>query len=235
LTLGAGQFCTNPGLVFLQKGSATDRFIDAAKAAIAQKAAQTMLTPAIAQAFHQGIEKLKLQSTLDVLAEGQPSSTTTAYQAQGMISLCSGSDFIANAALQEEVFGPSSIIVICDDLEQTLAITKSLEGQLTATIHATNEDHHLAARLMPVLERKVGRILFNGFPTGVEVCHAMVHGGPYPATSDSRTTSVGATAIDRFLRPVCYQAIPENLLPTALQENNEWKLKRLVNGVFTTT
>ena len=232
LTLGAGQFCTNPGLVFLQKSDAATRFIEAAKVAMVQKAAQTMLTPGIAHAFQQGTEKLKQQITLDVLAEGLPSTTPTGYQAQGMISLCNARDFIANAALQEEVFGPSSVIVMCDDLEQTIAITKLLEGQLTATVHATNADHEAAARLIPVLERKVGRILFNGFPTGVEVCHSMVHGGPFPATSDSRTTSVGATAIDRFLRPVCYQAIPEQLLPSALKNSNEWKLNRLVDGAF---
>lgn len=135
-----------------------------------------------------------------------------------------------NHALQDEVFGPSSLIILCDDMAQMLEVTSHLEGQLTATIHADAADYDEARVLLHKLETKAGRVLFNGFPTGVEVCHAMVHGGPFPSTSDSRSTSVGATAIDRFLRPVCYQAVPAALLPQGLQDHNPWQLVRTVDG-----
>jgi NADP-dependent aldehyde dehydrogenase len=121
---------------------------------------------------------------------------------------------------------------VCKDDAELLEVTRHVEGQLTATIHATAADRDLAAKLMPTLERKAGRILFNGFPTGVEVCHSMVHGGPFPATSDSRTTSVGATAIERFLRPVCYQDVPAELLPEALRDDNPLGLARMVDGTL---
>ena len=140
------------------------------------------------------------------------------------------SAFLANPALEEEIFGPTSVIIACRDHAEMLAVARHLEGQLTATVHASDADHAIAASLLPALERKVGRILFNGFPTGVEVAHAMVHGGPFPATSDSRSTSVGATAIERFLRPVCYQDVPAGLLPDALRDDNPLGLARLVDG-----
>ena len=119
--------------------------------------------------------------------------------------------------MQAEVFGPSTVLVVCRDLEEVLALANQLEGQLTATMQLDDADHEAARRLLPVLERKAGRVLCNGYPTGVEVAYAMVHGGPFPATSDVRSTSVGATAIDRFLRPVCYQNLPQGLLPAALR------------------
>jgi alpha-ketoglutaric semialdehyde dehydrogenase len=122
------------------------------------------------------------------------------------------------------------VLVACRDEAEMLAVTRHVEGQLTATVHANADDRELAARLLPILERKAGRVLFNGFPTGVEVCHAMVHGGPFPATSDSRSTSVGATAIERFLRPVCYQDVPTDLLPDALRDDNPLDLTRMVDG-----
>jgi alpha-ketoglutaric semialdehyde dehydrogenase len=121
-------------------------------------------------------------------------------------------------------------VIACRDIDEMLLLAEGLEGQLTATLHIDAEDHDAARRLLPVLERKAGRVLANGFPTGVEVAHAMVHGGPFPATSDSRTTSVGARAIERFLRPVCYQSLPAELLPPALVDGNPWALPRLVDG-----
>jgi len=140
------------------------------------------------------------------------------------------SEFLKDEALQEEVFGSSSLIIECNDTAEMKQVAEQLEGQLTATLHMDDADLDAARRLLPTLERKAGRILVNGWPTGVEVCHAMVHGGPYPATSDSRTTSVGSAAIFRFLRPVCYQALPEELLPEALKNGNPLKLMRLLNG-----
>jgi alpha-ketoglutaric semialdehyde dehydrogenase len=121
-------------------------------------------------------------------------------------------------------------LIACQDEGELLTVTRHLEGQLTATVHAVASDHALAGALLPLLERKVGRILFNGFPTGVEVAHAMVHGGPFPATTDPRSTSVGATAIERFLRPVCYQDVPAGLLPDALKDGNPLRIARLING-----
>ncbi|RCV86287.1 aldehyde dehydrogenase (NADP(+)), partial [Billgrantia montanilacus] len=132
--------------------------------------------------------------------------------------------------LQEEVFGATSLVIACRDAQEMQRVAAQLEGQLTATLQMDDGDLAVAKGLLPILERKAGRILANGWPTGVEVCHAMVHGGPYPATSDSRTTSVGSAAIFRFLRPVCYQALPEGLLPAPLKDGNPWGVSRLVDG-----
>lgn len=215
MAMGAGQFCTSPGLVFVVAGSeGLDSFIDSARAAIGAQASQTMLTPGIAGAFQEGVESLSKHAEL--LAEGQSSSLPN--QCRARLFVTDGDTFAGNEALNSEVFGSSAVVVRCRDFAQVQAITEQLEGQLTASIHATGEDDAgLLRAMISLLERKAGRVLFNGFGTGVEVCTAMVHGGPFPATSDSRTTSVGAAAIDRFLRPVCYQNVPFQLLPKVLQ------------------
>ncbi|MCH8617865.1 aldehyde dehydrogenase (NADP(+)) [Undibacterium sp. TS12] len=231
LTLGAGQFCTNPGLVIAIESEASQAFLHQAAQALEDKHASTMLTPGIHQAYVKGSSRLADIAGLRLAGKGQAAGSPCA--AQAMLSVCSGSTFLNTPALQEEIFGPSSIAILCKDFTEVLQVAASLEGQLTATVHATSEDHAQARKLLPVLERKAGRILFNGFPTGVEVAHAMVHGGPFPATSDSRTTSVGATAIERFLRPVCYQGIPAALLPTALQDDNPWQVTRMIDGKLT--
>jgi NADP-dependent aldehyde dehydrogenase len=142
----------------------------------------------------------------------------------------SAEKFLATAQLEDEIFGPTSLIVTCRSEDEMLDLARRIEGQLTATLQMESDDVPLARRLLPILERKAGRILANGFPTGVEVSYAMVHGGPYPATSDSRATSVGAMAIERFLRPVCYQDLPQALLPLALQDDNPLSLWRLRDG-----
>ena len=144
----------------------------------------------------------------------------------------SGSSFIHNKKLQSEMFGPASIIVECEDEEQLLMAARSLNGNLTATFQATENDLAQFKSLVKILERKVGRLLVNGFPTGVEVCHSMVHGGPYPATTDSRFTSVGATAINRFLRPICYQNFPQSALKDELKDDNADGLMKKTNGKF---
>ncbi len=231
LVMGAGQFCTNPGLVILEKGESADLFIANASKAITAKAASTMLTPGIHQAYERGCSALSEQASVRLLATGIAASAPNA--AQAMLSVCDVEVFLSNHRLQDEVFGPSSVLVLCDDFAQMLEVTSELEGQLTATIHAQSEDYAQAKILLQVLEKKAGRVLFNGFPTGVEVCHAMVHGGPFPSTSNSRSTSVGATAIERFLRPVCYQAVPAELLPAALRDDNPWDIPRLVDGKLT--
>ena len=232
LVLGVGQFCTNPGLVIGLAGAQLEAFTAAAAEALQAKGAGTMLTAGIHQAYVNAIEHRGGVSGLTLVARGSAEGQGCA--AQAALYLCDAATFLANPALEEEIFGPASVMIACRDEAEILAVAEHLEGQLTATVHATGADLGIAGRLLPILERKVGRILFNGFPTGVEVSHAMVHGGPFPATSDSRTTSVGATAIERFLRPVCYQDVPAELLPEALRDDNPLKLARIVDGTLRT-
>jgi len=228
LTLGVGQFCTNPGLVIGLAGAQFDAFAAAAAEALAAKGAGSMLTAGIHKAYTEAIERRSGIQGLRLVAQGAAEGQGCA--AQAALYACDAATYLQTPALEEEIFGPASVLIACKDEAEVLAVARHLEGQLTATIHASADDRALAASLLPTLERKAGRILFNGFPTGVEVSHAMVHGGPFPATSDSRSTSVGATAIERFLRPVCYQDVPAELLPPALRDDNPLKLARLIDG-----
>lgn len=232
LTLGVGQFCTNPGLLLMQAGPDVARFEQAAATALQTKPAGTMLTNSICQSYQKGAKRLGEQQEVRTLALGQ-SAEIQACRAQGMLFTTTGAAFLANPAMEDEVFGPSALMVVCRDREELLKITRRLGGQLTATLHIAGSDHADAKVLLSMLERKAGRILFNGFPTGVEVCHAMVHGGPYPATSNAMSTSVGSNAIERFLRPVCYQDLPPEFLPPPLQEANPLGLWRLIDGALT--
>jgi alpha-ketoglutaric semialdehyde dehydrogenase len=227
LTLGAGQFCTNPGLIFGVKGAGLDRFIAAAAEALAACNAQTMLTPGIHHAYTESVAWLERAHGVD--ARGHGRDTTGPNQARGALFITDGDTFRQNPGLAKEVFGPAAILVRVDTPDALPGLVETLEGQLSATLHLRDGDFALAARLLPPLERKAGRIIANGWPTGVEVAHAMVHGGPFPATSDSRTTSVGSLAIERFLRPVCYQDLPDALLPDALRDGDE-RFERLVDG-----
>ena len=228
LTLGSGQFCTNPGLVIGIEGAALDRFVDAAVTALQGKVGATMLTPGIHGAFNHGVEKLAGNPAVKLLGRGQPGGAVCA--ATAALFVTDAASFLADPALEEEVFGASSLVIRCKDAAQLRQIAEHLDGQLTATLFLTEADRDAALALLPTLERKVGRILVNGYPTNVEVVHAMVHGGPFPATSDSRTTSVGTSAIDRFLRPVSYQSLPAWLLPESLRDGNPLKLWRVVDG-----
>jgi NADP-dependent aldehyde dehydrogenase len=231
LTLGVGQFCTNPGLVVGLEGEAFNAFCVAAAEALQAKTAGTMLTAGIHKAYVEAVERRAGIAGVQLLARGGAEGAGCA--AQPALYQCDAATFLATPALEEEIFGPASVLIRCRDEAELLAVAAHVEGQLTATVHANGEDRALAGALLPTLERKVGRILFNGFPTGVEVSHAMVHGGPFPATSDSRTTSVGATAIERFLRPVCYQDVPLDLLPEELRDGNPLGLARVVDGQLT--
>lgn len=228
LTLGVGQFCTNPGLVFAVAGADLDAFVAAAAQALGAKGAGTMLTAGIHDAYNSGIARFGAVEGLQLVAQGGEEGAGCA--ARAALYVCDFDAYLGNPALEDEVFGPAAVLVRFKDADQLVRAAEQLHGQLTVTVHAVQDDHATAAKLLPVLERKAGRVLFNGFPTGVEVSHAMVHGGPFPATSDSRTTSVGASAIDRFLRPVCYQNVPANLLPEALRDDNPLGLSRLVDG-----
>ncbi|WP_236645479.1 aldehyde dehydrogenase (NADP(+)), partial [Aidingimonas lacisalsi] len=226
LNMGAGQFCTNPGLVIGVKGADLDAFIDAAGEGVKGSAAQTMLTPGIHGAYDDGVGALAGHPKVRDIARGQVGDGPNTCQSG--LFVASAVDFLADEALQAEVFGASALIIECADVDEMQRVAAQVEGQLTVTLQMDDGDAATAKALLPTLERKAGRILANGWPTGVEVCHAMVHGGPYPATSDSRTTSVGSAAIHRFLRPVCYQNLPGTLLPTALQDDNPLKVTRLV-------
>ncbi|MCZ0727295.1 aldehyde dehydrogenase (NADP(+)) [Mycolicibacterium iranicum] len=225
LTMGSGQFCTNPGLVIAVDGPGLDSFVAAAAEALAASPATPMLTPTISRNYTSGVESLSQEAEL--IVRGQAGSETCG---QAALFTTDAASFLASDALQAEVFGASSLIVRCTDADDLRAVADGIEGQLTVTVHADESDLDAAAKLLPVLELKAGRILFGGWPTGVEVSHAMVHGGPFPATSDSRTTSVGSRAIERFLRPVCYQNVPTSLLPSAIADGNPDKLWRRIDG-----
>jgi NADP-dependent aldehyde dehydrogenase len=230
LVLGAGQFCTNPGVVLGIDGPDWRAFVAEVARALGDKPAATMLSSGIHAAYEQGTRHL---AALPVERVGQGQAGTGGCAAQAVVHETSAAQWLATPALAEEVFGPSSVLVRCADAQELRRVAEALEGQLTATLHLEDTDLPLARGLLPVLERKAGRILANGFPTGVEVSHAMVHGGPFPATSDGRTTSVGAAALGRFLRPVCYQDLPEALLPPALQSGNPLGVWRSVDGTPT--
>jgi len=209
LTMGAGQFCTNPGVVVLVAGKTADAFIEAAGEALSKSGEQTMLTAGIASAFHSGRDRVS--STTGV----QEVLTTTCdlRGATPYLYRTTGEQWLKDESLGEEVFGPLGLVVVARDKDQVLEIAKSVVGQLTCTLHIDSEDAKEAQALMPILERKAGRVLANGFPTGVEVCDSMVHGGPYPASTNFGATSVGTMSIRRFLRPVSYQNIPADILP----------------------
>ncbi|WP_110654143.1 aldehyde dehydrogenase (NADP(+)) [Salinicola halimionae] len=228
LNMGAGQFCTNPGLVVAIKGPELDAFVAAAGEAVKGSAAQTMLTPGIFDAYENGVSALSGSGKAKEVARGQKGEGPN--QCQTGLFVASAQDFLGSEALQDEVFGSTSLVVECADAGELKQVAEHLEGQLTATLQMDDADLDAAKALLPILERKAGRVMVNGWPTGVEVCDAMVHGGPFPATSDSRTTSVGTAAIFRFLRPVCYQDLPDALLPEAIKHDNPLKLKRLVDG-----
>lgn len=231
LTLGSGQFCTNPGLVFAVVGAELSEFLRSASDAIGSTTGAAMLTPGIAAAYASGQQSLREHTDVDRVATGQPGSCV--FQGLPELLVTDAENFLADPSLHAEVFGATSLVVRCKDVDELLAAVKGLEGQLTATIHAVETDLAEAEVLVEKLERKVGRILFNGWPTGVEVGHAMVHGGPFPATSDSRTTSVGSLAIDRFLRPVSYQDVPAQLLPSAIADGNPDHIWRRIDGSLT--
>lgn len=230
VTGSSGQLCTSPGLVFVPTGDAGNNFLAAVARALAPSEGQTMLTRGIADSWNAGVEALGAQDGVELVAQGTKGSTENA---PAPVVLGTQADtFLNNPVLHEEIFGAASLVVRYSSTAELVAAAKRLEGQLTATLHLTESDYATAAGVLPVLERKVGRILANGWPTGVEVGHAMVHGGPFPATSDTRTTSVGTLAIERFLRPVAYQNIPETLRPAAIQDANPWQLNRRIDGTL---
>ena len=227
LTMGAGQFCTNPGLLLAVEGPGLDGFLAAASEAVGAAAGAAMLTPGIHSAYDAATSKLAGHAQVQTLARGQQGGP---YGCRAALFATTAEAFLAHHDLQEEMFGAAALVVRCPDLAQLHRVVEALEGQLTASVHLAESDTEAARALLPLLERKVGRILVNGFGTGVEVAPAMVHGGPYPSTSDGRSTSVGTLAIRRFLRPVSYQDLPQALLPEALRDGNPLSLPRMMDG-----
>ena len=230
--MGCGQFCTKPGLILGVKSPEFDRFVEGLVAHTEQAAPQVMLNPGTLKSYQQGVAALNAETGFEQIAQGQAAtlvSQASAYLFQADQSLL----LSGNAQLQHEVFGPMSIVIAVDDEATLLQGIHQLAGQLTATIIGEEAELATAQALLTLFTRKAGRVLFNGFPTGVEVCDAMVHGGPFPATSDARGTSVGTGAIERFMRPVCYQNTPQALLPDALKNENPLQINRLINGELT--
>ena len=228
VTGSSGQLCTSPGLLFAPEGELGDKLAAAVGRAISACAGQTMLTEGIAGSWNAGAEALGSANGVSVVGQGTKGPTENA-PAPTIFGTHIG-EFVSNHVLHAEIFGAASLVIRYSSTEELIEAIGRLEGQLTASLQLTEEDYPTAARLLPALEQKVGRIIVNGWPTGVEVGHAMVHGGPFPATSDTRTTSVGTLAINRFLRPVSYQNLPQELLPAALQDTNPWHLNRRIDG-----
>jgi 2,5-dioxopentanoate dehydrogenase len=207
VTLGSGQFCTNPGIcIFIDNGDSR-LFIQSVADGLSASSVHPLLTKGIADAYKSGLDKQKNLPGATIFA------TESVTDLRPSVISVSAKNVLHNPAYFEEVFGPSTVAVLADNYDEMYQVASVMPGQLTGTVHAAENDYQNAKELIDLLTQKAGRVVMNGFPTGVEVCHAMVHGGPYPATTDSRVTSVGTTSIYRFTRPVCYQNIPSALLP----------------------
>ena len=228
--LSAGQFCTNPGIIVANENADVESFQKSFAASISNASGEVMLTDSIYSSYQQNINKL-LQSNIATLNQAGNNAGKENAAAPNMF-VTSAETFISNPDLQEEVFGPFSLHINAKDKNELMKIAESLKGQLTITIWGTENDISNFSELINYLELKAGRIIINGVPTGVEVTHAMMHGGPYPATTDSKFTSVGTTSIYRFTRPVCYQNFIDAFLPQELQNENPLNIVRLINGEY---
>jgi NADP-dependent aldehyde dehydrogenase len=232
-TLGVGQFCTKPGLVFLPENAEADALVAELKTHVEKAPCAPLLTEGIAKSYHAGVaERVGKANVETVVVAAKPADIKQTY-AIPVVFQIKGSEFLADHSLAGEIFGPTTVVIRYKDNKELVQLVSALHGQLTATLHGTEGDIAAFGDLIAALERKAGRLVLNGFPTGVEVCHAMVHGGPYPATADSRFTSVGTMAIYRFARPVCFQDFPQAALPEELKDGNPLGIMRLVNGVQT--
>ena len=228
VNLGAGQFCTNPGILVLQKSKATETFLESLKSSFAQLEAATMLNKEIFNGYQKGKADCIHSKGVSVLFKGEKLNSD--WKAEPAFATVPAEDFLQNKNLQEEVFGPFTLVVLCENQDEFFEVANNLQGQLTATVMGTPDELERNADLLEILTYKAGRVIFNGVPTGVEVCPAMHHGGPFPATSNALFTSVGTDAIKRFVRPVVYQNMPDALLPLALKAGNPLNIWRTVNG-----
>jgi NADP-dependent aldehyde dehydrogenase len=231
ITLGVGQFCTNPGLLYVIKDENTEAFIQKLAQALQQVPAAAMLNEMICSAYHKERQQLLSQEGVNAVLQGDEADND--FKGSTSLAKTTAEIFRQNNTLQNEVFGPTSLVVVCEDEKDLKNTLQALHGQLTATVIGTLDDIKQFQACIDVLVQKVGRLIYNGVPTGVEVSHAMMHGGPFPATSFAHFTSVGTEAIKRFLRPVCYQDCPQEFLPDALKDENPLHIMRKLNGVFT--
>jgi alpha-ketoglutaric semialdehyde dehydrogenase len=231
-TLGAGQFCTKPGMVFLPRGDDASSFSNKLRELVRKSGRSNLLTAGICSSYQSAITKRGGNASVKLIAETPEGAASPGFSVGAALFETDAAAFLGDSNLDQEVFGPTTLLVEHSNREQVLEIARGLEGHLTATIHGTSEDLREFADLVAILESKVGRLVFNGFPTGVEVSHAMVHGGPYPATSDGRSTSVGSQAILRFARPVCYQGFPDGALPEELKNANPLGIWRMIDGEY---
>jgi alpha-ketoglutaric semialdehyde dehydrogenase len=232
VTLGGGQFCTKPGLVFGLQGNEFDQFQKILAQSLETIAPATMLHTGISESYHKGLARVLEIGGVKLVARSKEKSDSAKTQGESVLVCTDAKSFRAHPELAEEVFGPFSVLISAQTVSELEDIATNLDGQLTATIHGTPDDFQGAKKLLRILERKAGRLIINGFPTGVEVCPSMNHGGPYPATTDVRFTSVGTAALYRFVRPLCYQDFPASLLPDALKDGNPSGIWRLMNGTL---
>ncbi len=233
LTMGTGQFCVNPGVVLAIDSDELETFISEAAKALAVVDAGVMLNARICTTYADSVERYSAIDGVKLVACGQAVTDAEGHRAQACLLRTSAEHFLAQPDLHEEIFGPISLLVTCKNVDELLTVVNHLKGQLTATVHCAEGELADYQTLIDQLTLRVGRLVINGFPTGVEVCPSMVHGGPFPASTDARFTSVGTAAIWRFLRPVCYQNYPEQLLPDALKNSNPLRLTRTINGALT--
>jgi NADP-dependent aldehyde dehydrogenase len=229
-TLGAGQFCTKPGMVFLPEGADAPGFVDKLEQSVNESAPFHLLTGGIRSAYDASVAERKTRHGVKLVAEKSTASNGGGLGVGAALFQTDGQTFLKDPDLAGEIFGPATLLIRHSNRDEMLEAARNLEGHLTATIHGTEQDLHEFSDLVAILENKVGRLVINGFPTGVEVSHAMVHGGPYPSTSDGRSTSVGSQAIFRFSRPVCYQDFPDASLPEELKNENPLRIWRMVDG-----
>ncbi|MEM9685802.1 MAG: aldehyde dehydrogenase (NADP(+)) [Bacteroidota bacterium] len=228
VNLGAGQFCTNPGILVLQKSEAVTAFLQALESTFAQLPSAIMLNEGIFNAYNKGKEACVTSTGVAVVSERK--NVKGDWKGEPAVASVAAKHFLQHKNLQEEVFGPFTLAVLCDDAKEVMEVAMKLQGQLTATIIATAEELENSTALVEILSQKAGRVIFNGVPTGVEVCPAMHHGGPFPSTSNALFTSVGTDAIKRFVRPVTFQNMPDAVLPSALKAANPLHIWRTVNG-----
>ena len=233
INLGVGQFCTNPGLIVMMENQQTQAFLSALALQIKELLPATMLNKNICKSYTEGILSLQENNEVTLLMQSAAEANLERHEARPVVHIINGSDFLKNQKFSEEIFGPASLVILCSHEEELLQVLHSLEGQLTATLHATTEDDSLVQPVVDIITQKAGRVIYGGYPTGVEVCHSMQHGGPFPSTTDVRSTSVGTAAIYRFVRPVAFQNFPDHLLPEALQNNNPLNMLRLLDGEWT--
>ena len=236
VTLGLGQFCTNPGLVFLPAGDSANSFAEILKGALTETAPGHSLNAGIAESYRKTLQEIAALNQDGVTVHHDASNTGGDQKCQVGTALAQVTTeaFLSNPAVHQEAFGPSTILVTYQNPEELVRALSTLEGQLTGTVHGLENELGGATEIISALQERVGRILFGGFPTGVEVCHSMVHGGPFPSTSDGRSTSVGSMAIQRFVRAVCFQSAPDGMLPDELKNSNPLAISRLVNGTRST-